>query len=109
MKWVVVVIGWVAVVIGLAWPFGVALAGVAMAATSVEHFNCGALGLFVASFLGIPVAVAGVILLLPLSWNAWGRVTMALLLVIPLSLGAVYVAFVAFVIGYVVVGGWIPA
>ena len=99
---------WVALVGGFAWPFAVAAVGVALTAPGVELSDGLAYLLFAAGFVGVPAAVAGAALWMPRSWPGWTRVALALAVATPLALGAVYLGLIAYVVGYIVAGGYVP-
>ena len=96
------------VVLGFAWPFGVALVGVGMTAAGTDLSDTQAYSLFYTSFLGVPIAIVGTAYSLPRRWPMWVRVLFALLTV-PIALAGVYLALIVFTLGYIAVGGYIPA
>jgi hypothetical protein len=87
---------------GLAWPFGVAVVALAVAAAqgsrptdrSAQDF-----GLLAAGFLGVPLVVVGFVRHQPRGRPAWARVALTLLVGVPVALAAVYFAFWVYVIG----------
>ncbi len=96
-------------VAGFLLPFGVATFVVLLTALGIELSDTTAWDLIAFSFVGIPLATVGAIVCLPQTWAIWIRVATAILLAPPLCLIAIYIALHVFVLGYVAVGGWIPA
>lgn len=90
---------------GLAWPFVVALVGVALTAAGIDFSDAQACTLLAASFMGAPAVVYCICR----RWPGEARLSVALLLAVPMVLVEICVAMVAFGAGYILVGGHVPA
>ncbi len=95
-------------ILGLAWPFVVALFGIVLTAAGVNFSDQGAVGLLLCSFLGSPLVIACIHHSLPERWPEVSRVGVTVLLAGPCILGETSLALLGFGVGYIVAGGHIP-
>ena len=96
-------------VLGLTWPFVIALIGIALTAVMHELSDALAYFLLFASFFGVPIVVHCFFHCLPVRWSDEWRFILALLLAAPVVLFEVYLALIVFGVGYIMVGGYVPA
>jgi len=96
------------ILVGFAWPFGVAAVGGLVSATAgISDFVVGAL--LTLSFAGTPGVMGGVHRLWPGHWPEVVRALLTLGLSAPLVLVEVLAAAPLFVAVHVLCGGYIPA
>jgi hypothetical protein len=94
--------------LGLFWPFMVALAGVGLTAVGVEFTDPQAYSLLAVAFFGSPVLAWGVYKALPSRWAENTRSLVSLAITIPLVLIEIWLALMLFVTGHIAVGGYVP-
>jgi hypothetical protein len=94
--------------LGLVWPF--LMAGLGVWLVAIDEFTAFRAGILLAvSFQGCPVLIGLLTRYLPAEWPLYARVMGSILFVVPWTVVEVYVAYLTFWVGYLAVGGWIPA
>jgi hypothetical protein len=99
---------WVALLFFLIWPFLVAGIGVGLVASN-ELTDSRVWLLLTISLLGGPGLLILLARHLPPTWPCYTRILAATVFVVPAVLVEVCLAYLAFLVGYVLVGGHIPA